>query len=118
MTTVLVVDDEPTLLDLVSEVLQDEGYAVVTARDGRAALAAFAAEPPALVLMDVMMPVMDGPTAYRAMRALPTDGAVPIVLTSAASNPARLDPGIDGFLAKPYDLVRLLALVARLAGPP
>lgn len=118
MTTVLVVDDEPALLALVTEVLRDEGYAVVTARDGRDALAAFAAELPALVLMDVMMPVMDGPTAYRAMRAQPSNGAVPIVMTSAGAGPDRLDPDIDGFLSKPYDLEALLAVVARLAGPP
>lgn len=118
MTTILVVDDEPTLLELLAEILEGEGYAVVTARDGRAALMAYLSAPPDLVLMDVMMPVMDGPTAFRAMRAQPVDGSVPIVLTSAGADPDRLDPGIDGFLPKPYDLAALIALVARLAGPP
>ena len=111
---ILVVDDEPTLRDMVAELLRDEGYTVRTAADGRAAVALFASEPPDLVLMDVMMPGMDGRAAYMAMRAHPDGRTVPIVLSSAAVHPDALDPGIAAFLPKPFDLDQLLRLVARL----
>jgi CheY-like chemotaxis protein len=111
---ILVVDDEPALRAVVADVLREEGYAVLTAADGRAGLAVVAAEAPDLVLMDVMMPGMDGRAAYRAMRAHPNGRAVPIVLSSAAIPPAGLDPGIAAFLPKPFDLDQLTQLVACL----
>ncbi|MDP9469617.1 MAG: response regulator [Chloroflexota bacterium] len=71
MKMVLVVDDEPVIRDLVADVLRDEGYAVVTAADGREGLDLLARERPDLVLMDVMMPGLDGREAYLAMRSRP-----------------------------------------------
>jgi CheY-like chemotaxis protein len=118
VTVVLVVDDEPTLRSILAEVLRDEGYAVVTAADGQDALEIFVRENPDLVLMDVMMPRMDGLAAYRALRALPTGTTVPIVLTSAVKTHDGLDARIDGFLPKPFDLDDLLQLVVRLVGDP
>ena len=121
MTTVLVVDDEPTIRELVVEVLRLEGYAAVGAADGRAALAAMEEAAPDLVLMDVMMPGLDGRAAYLAMRARPAGVAIPVVLMSAAADPARLPAGVAAFLPKPFDLEQLLGLVARLlegAAPP
>jgi CheY-like chemotaxis protein len=111
---ILVVDDEPVLRDTVAEVLRDEGYAVLTAADGRLAVAVFASDPPDLVLMDVMMPGMDGHEAYLAMRAHPNGRTIPIVLSSAETHPAELDPDIAAFLPKPFDLDQLIQLVARL----
>lgn len=108
------VDDEPALRDGVADLLRDEGYGVVTAADGRAALAVVAADPPDLVLMDVMMPSMDGRAAYAAMRAHPNGRSIPIVLSSAAFDPAGLDPGVSAFLPKPFAIEELLNLVARL----
>jgi two-component system alkaline phosphatase synthesis response regulator PhoP len=118
VTTILVVDDEPTLLAVVAEILREEGYAVVAVSGARAALVAFGEALPDLVLMDVMMPGMDGRAAFLAMRAHADGEHVPIVLTSAAADPSRLPPSITAFLRKPYDLEALLVLVARLAGPP
>ena len=69
---------------------------------------------PDLVLMDVMMPGLDGRGAYLAMRARPHDVGIPIVLMSAAADPAGLPPGVAAFLPKPFDLDHLLGLVARL----
>ena len=117
MTTVLVVDDEPTLLAMVADILRDEGYTVVTGNNGRAAVDVFTRDAPALVLMDVMMPGLDGQAAYLAMRGHPNGDSIPIVLMSAAVDPARLDPGVRAFLPTPFDLEQLLELVARLVGP-
>ena len=111
---ILVVDDEPAILESIVEVLRDEGYAVEAARDGRSALALFERTSPELVLMDVMMPGIDGRAAYLAMRAHPQGQDIPVVLMSAAADPSRLDPGVTAFLAKPFDLDALLNLVARL----
>ena len=114
MTTILVVDDEPLIVAVLAEMLQDEGYAVLRAYDGRAALAAMNEPGVDLVLMDIMMPGMDGHEAYRAMRAHPHGEAVPIVLMSAAVHPSRLDPGVTAFLTKPLDFDTLLGLISRL----
>jgi CheY-like chemotaxis protein len=114
MTTILVVDDEPLIRDVLVTVLRDEGYAVVTAHDGLAALELVQQQAPALVLMDVMMPRMDGRMAFRAMRDHAPGNGLPIVLMSAMAEPADLDAEIAAFLRKPVDLEDLLALVARL----
>ena len=118
MKTVLVVDDEPVIRELVADVLRDEGYAVVLAADGREGVNRFTHERPDLVLMDVMMPGLDGREAYLAMRAQPAQLDVPVILMSAAVRLERLDPSIAAFLAKPFDLNELLALATRLLDAP
>jgi CheY-like chemotaxis protein len=114
MTTILVVDDEPLIRDVLVTVLRDEGYAVVTAHDGLAALELVQQQAPALVLMDVMMPRMDGRAAFRAMREHAHGNGLPVILMSAMAEPADLDPGITAFLRKPLDLDHLLTLIAGL----
>jgi CheY-like chemotaxis protein len=114
MSTILVVDDEPLIRDVVVDVLRDEGYEVVTADDGYAAVEVFRHEAPRLVLMDVMMPRMDGHAAFRAMREHAQGEELCVILMSATVKPAHLDPGVTAFLRKPVDLDQLLELVARL----
>jgi len=115
--SVLVVDDEPVLRGLVAEVLRDEGYAVAEAGDGEALLDRLKDERPNLVLLDVMMPGIDGRQAYLVMRSRDDLPRVPVVMMSAAVSPNQLDPSIAAFLPKPFDLDRLLALVEELIGP-
>jgi two-component system sensor histidine kinase ChiS len=114
MITILVVDDEPLIRNVVVDLLRDEGYAVVTADDGHAALEMVQQEAPALVLMDVMMPRMDGRAAFRAMREHAHGDGLPVILMSSMAEPADLDPEVTAFLRKPFDLDQLLALVSRL----
>ena len=114
MITILVVDDEPLIRDAVVDLLRDEGYAVATADDGRAALEMVQQEAPSLVLMDVMMPRMDGRAAFRAMREHAHGDSLPVILMSAMAEPADLDQEITAFLRKPLDFDQLLALVSRL----
>jgi CheY-like chemotaxis protein len=116
--TVLVVDDEPVLRTIVREILHEEGYAVIEAADGRVMLEIVAREHPDLVLMDVMMPGIDGREAYRQLRSRPEHRDVPVVMMSAGVRPIRLDPSIAGFMAKPFDVTQLVELVARLIGHP
>jgi CheY-like chemotaxis protein len=116
--TVLVFDDEPVLRTIVREILHEEGYAVIEAADGRVMLEIMARERPDLVLMDVMMPGIDGREAYRQLRSNPEHRDVPVVMMSAGVRPIRLDPSIAGFMAKPFDVTQLVELVARLIGHP
>ena len=118
MKTVLVVEDEPAIREVVAEVLREEGYRVVVAADGRAGLELLAWERPDLVLMDVMMPELDGREALREARARPDLPPVPVVLMSAAVALGRDDPPVDAFLPKPFDLDNLLTLVNSLLGGP
>ena len=117
MPTILVADDEPMILDLVVEVLRLEGYATLAARDGLEALELLARGRPDLVLMDVMMPGLDGRAVVRRMRERPELDGVPVILMSAARP---VDPAALGvaFLPKPFDLDRLLGAVSAAVGGP
>ena len=108
--TILVADDEPTIRDLLAEVLHDEGYAVVTAPDGAAALEAAERTRPDLVLSDVTMPGADGVAVAQRLR----ERGIPVVLMSAAGRCPAL-PGVP-CIAKPFDLGDVVAAVDRALG--
>ena len=118
MKTVLVVDDEPVLRLLVREILQDEGYVVIDAADGRSMLELLQGVHPDLVLMDVMMPGVDGREAYQVLRSRADMPDLPVVMMSAAVQPGKLDPSIAAFLRKPFGLDELVELVVHLIGRP
>jgi CheY-like chemotaxis protein len=111
--TVLVVDDDPSIRDFVEATLEDEGYGVLSASDGEAALA-LVGEQPCAVLLDMRMPILDGWGFAEAYRALPGAHA-PIVVMTAAENAAAWaeEIGAAGVLAKPFRLDDLLAVVAQ-----
>ena len=111
--TILVVDDESAIRDLIVAVLEDEGYRAIGAGSGRRALELIAVEAPDLVLMDIMMPEMDGQEALRRLRQLERSVPLPVILMSAAFTADRLDQHIAAFLPKPFDLDLLLEIVAR-----
>ncbi|WP_061138010.1 response regulator [Caballeronia fortuita] len=115
MTRVLLVDDEPDLLEAWSFALEYAGYQVERARDGREALAAIQRTVPDLLITDLMMPGMDGEALCRAMRERPEWAAIPIVLHTSAhvSRP----PGIviwNALLRKPASMAQFLETVAKL----
>ena len=121
MITILVVDDEMAVADFLKVVLEDEGYRVVLAQNGREGLARLAEDRPALVLCDLMMPIMDGPALCRAMQKDPAYQGIPFVIMSARHYPPSSSEGgcnYTAFLAKPFGLDNLLTLVTRLAGTP
>ena len=112
---ILIVDDEPAVADLIEAVLKEEGYTVAIARDGVQGLLLARDWEPDLILMDVMLPGVDGGTAIRRLKSEPTTADIPIVAMSAGRNirahTGELD-GADGALAKPFDIDALLAQVA------
>ena len=117
---VLVVDDDAASRAVIAAILGDEGYAVLEAPDGAAALALLAAPPPrlGLVLLDLWLPGTDGAAVAAAYRRLPAPHA-PVLLLSAAPDAAAhvTAAGAVGLLAKPFDLDDLLGAVRRHAAP-
>jgi diguanylate cyclase (GGDEF)-like protein len=112
---VLVVDDDPDILQFVQVNLEVEGYNAEAAGDGRQALDAARATPPDLVLLDVMMPEMDGLTVLRRLRSAPATANVPVILLTAKAlaedRVAGLDLGADDYITKPFDVEELMARV-------
>ena len=112
---ILVVDDDPKIVRLVRTYLEREGFRVVEAADGRSALAAVALEAPALVVLDLMLPEVDGLAVIRAVRrTAPT----PIIVLSArgatADRIAGLAEGADDYLPKPFSPAELVLRVRRV----
>jgi DNA-binding response OmpR family regulator len=110
--TVLVVDDEPLVRETVAEALVTDGLRVVTAADGREALERFRADPPDLVLLDLMLPELSGMEVCRILRR---ESAVPIVMLTARDSEldkvVGLELGADDYVTKPFSLRELQARV-------
>jgi two-component system response regulator MprA len=115
MTMILVVDDDPKIRSVLSRGLRFEGYDVQLAADGLEALRIARANPPDLIVLDVMLPGMDGLEVCRRLRR---GAAVPILmLTARDAVPDRiagLDSGADDYLVKPFDFDELLARIRAL----
>lgn len=115
---VLVVDDEPANTKLVGAMLKPEGYRVETATSGEEALTLVARQPPDLVLLDMLMPGIDGIGVARAMKADPATQAIPIIMLTALrdreSRLAGLNAGAEDFLTKPIDRAELWVRVRNL----
>jgi DNA-binding response OmpR family regulator len=109
---VLVVDDEPAILELVSFNLRKEGYVVLTASDGNAALTVFRAEKPDLVILDLMIPEPDG---YEVCRQIRAESSIPVIMLTAKTEERDrvrgLDTGADDYVVKPFSPRELLARV-------
>ncbi|MEX1357598.1 MAG: response regulator transcription factor [Gaiellaceae bacterium] len=113
---VLVVDDEPAVRESLRRALELEGYRVALAEDGADALAQIAADEPDAVVLDVLMPVLDGLTACRRLRQ--QGSRVPVLMLTARDSVgdrvAGLDAGADDYLVKPFALEELLARIRAL----
>ncbi|GAA4238639.1 response regulator transcription factor [Actinomadura meridiana] len=113
---ILVVDDEPAVRESLVSSLEFEGYQVSDAADGVMALERVGRERPDLVVLDVLMPRMDGLTTCRRLRAL--GGTMPVLMLTArdmvGDRVTGLDAGADDYLAKPFELAELLARVRAL----
>jgi DNA-binding response OmpR family regulator len=110
--TILVVDDEPTQREMLAEALEAEGFTIVTAADGRAALLKFREVRPDLVLLDLMLPELSGIEVCRIIRA---ESGVPILMLTAKDSEldkvVGLELGADDYVTKPFSLRELIARV-------
>lgn len=120
MTRVLAVDDEPHILKLVSFALSSRGFDVLEAADGLAAIEIARAEQPDLILLDVMMPALDGYEACRRLKADEATAHIPVVMLSAKSQQAERSTGIAcgaiDYICKPFTPKDLVGEVRRILG--
>lgn len=115
MATILVVDDEQPVVDLLTDLLEDDGHTVIPAYNGRTALEIVAHQPPDLVISDVMMPFVDGIQLCRRLREAHDPRSLPVILMSAALPPDLTSCGANAFLGKPFDIDRFDDLIATYA---
>ena len=120
MPNILVVEDDDAIRGMVSDVLREDGYNVSEARNGAEAFDYVGAHRPDLIVLDLMMPVMDGWQFVEACHRAAVCDAVPIVVTSASHDLSRTAErlrryGVRTCLAKPFDVDGLLALIERYA---
>jgi adenylate cyclase len=112
---ILVVDDVPDNVEILQLRLESQGYEVIAAADGEAALAVIREQQPDLVLLDIMMPKLDGIGAVKAMKADPGLPFIPVILVTARADAkdvvAGLEAGADDYLTKPVDQAALMARV-------
>ncbi|MDB5977959.1 MAG: DNA-binding response regulator [Nevskia sp.] len=115
MEKILVVDDDPHIREVVCFALQKAGYATVSAENGKQALDCFAREKPALVVLDILMPEMDGTEVCRRLRAAPATAHTPILFVSSKDDEVDrivgLELGGDDYVAKPFSPRELVARV-------
>jgi signal transduction histidine kinase len=114
---VLVVEDDAGTRELVRQALESNGYVVEVAPDGKKALDAVAADPPALVILDVMLPVLDGFSVVERMKTELPNGRPPVVMLTIVDEPERAARlGVEAYLHKPFDTDELIRRVRRLLG--
>ena len=114
---ILVVDDEPDLRDMLKRRLSASGYEVVTAKDGRSGLKAARALSPDLIVMDVVMPGMDGAEAAARLRDDPATREIPVLFLTClktGKDPDDKDAGPSRYMGKPYDGAELLDRIQAL----
>ncbi len=116
MKRILVVDDEPDIAVVLAELLEAEGYETTRAANGREGLDEILKSPPDLVLMDVMMPVMDGSQLLAHLKGDPKLRNLPVIVMSAGNPPKVVTESGVTFLGKPFDVDVLLAHIFKLIG--
>ena len=118
---ILIVDDNEKNLKLIRDVLQFKGFTTLEAADGEAAVRLALSDPPALILMDVQLPGMNGCEAMKAIKADERTRAIPIIaLTAMAMRGTReslLSDGFDDYISKPVEIKAVLSLVQKYLSP-
>lgn len=115
---VLVVDDDPGVVKLVRATLRAEGLEVSGAGDGEECLREVEAQRPDVIILDVMMPVLDGFETFRLLRAKPETAGIPVIMLTARKTDAEvvegLLSGVDLYLTKPFEAKELVAATRRM----
>jgi len=115
---ILITDDDPVIIELLQVNLEFEGYDVITAADGLEAVERASRDAPDLVILDIMMPRMDGWTARAEMLKDPRTAEIPVIFLSARAQQADLrkgyESGVAAYVTKPFEPVELLDLIEQI----
>ncbi|HEX2052283.1 MAG TPA: response regulator [Actinomycetota bacterium] len=115
---ILITDDDPVIIELLQVNLEFEGYDVISAADGVEAVERAARDQPDLVILDIMMPRMDGWTARAELLKDPRTANIPVIFLSARAQQADLrkgyESGVAAYVTKPFEPVELLDLIAQI----
>ncbi|HSV73399.1 MAG TPA: response regulator [Chthonomonadales bacterium] len=115
---ILAVDDERHIVRLVQVNLERQGYTVVTAFDGKEALEKVGSEQPDLIVLDVMMPYMDGFEVLQALKRNPSTRDIPVIMLTAKAQDADVfrgwQSGADCYLTKPFNPMELIMFIKRI----
>jgi two-component system cell cycle response regulator DivK len=118
---ILVIEDQEDNLQIVRDILTNEGYQIIEAQDGEAGVKAATVERPDLILMDIQLPLLDGYEATRRIKADPALSAIPIIVVTSYSlsgdEAKARAAGCDDFVAKPFSRRQLLAKVREYLPP-
>ncbi|HEX9501400.1 MAG TPA: response regulator [Thermoanaerobaculia bacterium] len=117
---VLVVDDDPSIRRMIMAALRRDGYTFSEAANGKEALDIMRQEPPSVVVLDLMMPIVSGWDVLRERAAEPDLQSIPVIIVSANRGPelaSAMDKGICAFLPKPFDITVLSSLVRSCVMP-
>lgn len=118
MAKILLVDDEPNIVKLTAFHLRRQGYEVASADNGAAGLLQVNAERPDLIILDVMMPIMDGFEMLRTLKANPETSAIPVIMLTCRSLDEDVAHGLvqgaDLYMTKPFEMSKLLLAVQRI----
>ncbi len=113
----MLVDDEPNIVKVIGAYLRHKGYEVIEANNGQECIAKAESELPDVILLDNMMPVMDGLTALRNLKSLDTTKDIPVIMVTAFASEENMDrarqDGVVAFIAKPFDYIVLLEKITQ-----
>lgn len=117
MSKILVVDDEPDVVRLVEFRLQREGFEILTCSDGKSALALLETEKPDLIVLDIMMPLMDGMEVLRQIRSHRATSRIPVIMLTAKTASVTVDEArqlwVSDYVMKPFDPEKLVTKVKK-----
>ena len=116
MTTILIVEDEQPVRDMLTMLLEDDGYEVLQAIHGEQALALVSRHRPDLVISDVMMPVLDGIELCQRLKSSAETDTIPVILMSSAARQSAMRACPDAFIEKPFQITAVESLVSQLVG--
>jgi DNA-binding response OmpR family regulator len=122
MPKIMVVDEDADLVRLIQFRLETDGFEVVSCGDGAAAMKLAEEEHPDLILLDIMMPVMDGMEALRQIKGHRTTGRIPIIMLTAKTDSSSVDAaramGVAEYIMKPFDPEKLVSKVRKVLKMP
>ncbi|MGM0568460.1 MAG: response regulator [Elusimicrobiota bacterium] len=115
MKKIMIVEDDPTTIKLLKFIMEKRDYNIVVKNNGKEAVESVQEEDPDLIIMDVMMPVMDGISATEKIKNNPSLAETPIIILSALGQEVEvmkgLKSGADGYIVKPFDSESLLGII-------